>query len=85
MPAAPPGLACEFTPKIIDLMHKMAVNLEFDPEFLYCLTASANWDLQEDALLPYAFQALSRTRQTLKVNLFRALPGTGTSGPGTGY
>ena len=63
----------EFT-KIINLMHKMTVKLEFDPEFLYCLTASPEWDLQEDALLPYAFQALSKTRQTLKVNLFEACP-----------
>jgi hypothetical protein len=36
--------------------------------------ASDQWDLQEDALLPYAFQALSRTRQTLKVNLFEPCP-----------
>ena len=63
----------EFT-KIINLMHKMTAKLEFDPEFLYCLTASPEWDLQEDALLPYAFQALSRTRQTLKVNLFEPCP-----------
>ncbi len=63
----------EFT-RIINLMHKMAAQLEFDPEFLYCLMASDQWDLQEDALLPYAFQALSRTRQTLKVNLFAPCP-----------
>jgi hypothetical protein len=63
----------EFT-KIINLMHKMTAKLEFDPEFLYCLTASPEWDLQEDALLPYGFQALSRTRQTLKVNLFEPCP-----------
>ena len=63
----------EFT-RIINLMHKMAAQLEFDPEFLYCLMASDQWDLQEDALLPYAFQALSRTRQTLKVNLFEPCP-----------
>ena len=63
----------EFT-RIINLMHKMAAQLEFDPEFLYCLMASDQWDLQEDALLPYGFQALSRTRQTLKVNLFEPCP-----------
>ena len=63
----------EFT-RIINLMHKMTARLEFDPEFLYCLMASDQWDLQEDALLPYAFQALSRTRQTLKVNLFAPCP-----------
>ena len=63
----------EFT-RIINLMHKMAAQFEFDPEFLYCLMASDQWGLQEDALLPYAFQALSRTRQTLKVNLFEPCP-----------
>ena len=63
----------EFT-RIINLMHKMAAQLEFDPEFLYCLMASDQWDLQEDALLPYGLQALSRTRQTLKVNLFAPCP-----------
>ena len=63
----------EFT-RIINLMHKMTAQLEFDPEFLYCLMASDQWDLQEDALLPYAFQALSRTRHTLKVNLFEPCP-----------
>ena len=63
----------EFT-HIINLMHKIAARLEFDPEFLYCLMASDQWDLQEDALLPYAFQALSRTRHTLKVNLFEPCP-----------
>ena len=63
----------EFT-NIINLMHKMAAQLEFDPEFLYCLMASEQWDLQEDALLPYGFQALSRTRHTLKVNLFEPCP-----------
>ncbi len=76
----------EFT-RIINLMHKMAATLEFDPEFLYCLMASNEWDLQEDALLPYAFQASSATRHTMKVNLFAPCPGTGisaVSGTGSG-
>ena len=63
----------EFT-KIINLMDKMTAKLDFDPEFLYCLAASPEWDLQEDALLPSAFQALSKTRHTLKVNLFAPCP-----------
>ena len=62
--------------RIIQLMHKIAPQLQFDPEFLYCLMASPEWDLQEDALLPHAFQALSKTRQTLKVNLFSPCPET---------
>jgi hypothetical protein len=70
----------EFT-RIINLMHKMTAKLEFDPEFLYCLTASPEWDLQEDALLPYAFQALSKTRQTLKVNLFEPCPASAPQVP----
>ncbi len=60
----------EFT-RIIGLMHKMDVKL--DPEMIYCLMASPQWDLQ-DNLLPHAFQALSSTRQTLKVNLFAPCP-----------
>ena len=60
----------EFT-RIISLMHKMAVQLE--PEMIYCLMASPQWDLQ-DSLLPNAFQALAGTRQTLKVNLFAPCP-----------
>ena len=60
----------EFT-RIIGLMHKMAVPL--DQELLYCLMSSAQWDLQ-DNLLPDAFQALSATRQSLKVNLFAPCP-----------
>ena len=35
--------------------------------------SSAQWDLQ-DNLLPDAFQALSATRQSLKVNLFAPCP-----------
>jgi hypothetical protein len=60
----------EFT-RIIGLMHKLAVPL--DPELLYCLMASPQWDLQ-DNLLPAAFQALADTRQSLKVNLFAPCP-----------
>jgi hypothetical protein len=60
----------EFT-RIISLMNKMEVRLE--PEMIYCLMASPQWDLQ-DNLLPNAFQALTETRQTLKVNLFAACP-----------
>ncbi len=59
------------TTRIISLMHKMAVPL--DPEMIYCLMASPQWDLQ-DSLLPDAFQALSKTRQTLAVNLFAPCP-----------
>jgi hypothetical protein len=61
----------EFT-RIVCLMHKMDVHLE--PEFIYCLLASSQWDLQEESLLPAAFQALSKTRQTLKVNLYSPCP-----------
>jgi hypothetical protein len=61
----------EFT-RIISLMHKMNVRLE--PEFIYCLMATPQWDLQEEGLLPAAFQALSKTRQTLKVNLYAHCP-----------
>ena len=60
----------EFT-RIISLMNKMEVHLE--PEMIYCLMASPQWDLQ-DNLLPNAFQALTETRQTLKVNLFATCP-----------
>jgi hypothetical protein len=60
----------EFT-RLISLMHKMAVQLE--PEMIYCLMASPQWDLQ-DSLLPNSFQALSGTRQTLKVNLYAPCP-----------
>ena len=70
----------EFT-KIINLMDKMTAKLDFDPEFLYCLAASPEWDLQEDALLPSAFQALSKTRHTLKVNLFEPCPAPETQIP----
>ena len=63
----------EFT-RIISLMIKMDVHL--GPEMIYCLMASAQWDLQ-DNLLPNAFQTLAGTRQTLKVNLFAACPESG--------
>jgi hypothetical protein len=63
----------EFT-RIVNLMDKMAAKLKFDPEFLYLLTASPQWDVQEEALLPSAFQALADARQTLKVNLFAPCP-----------
>jgi hypothetical protein len=61
----------EFT-RIVSLMHKMDVRLE--PEFIYCLMASPQWDLQEDSLLPGAFQTLAKTRQSLKVNLYAPCP-----------
>ena len=63
----------EFT-RIISLMHKMAAQLNLDPEFIYHLMASPQWDLQEDSLLPHAIQAMSDTRHTLKVNLFAPCP-----------
>jgi hypothetical protein len=53
-------------------MHKM--NVRLDPEFIYCLMATPQWDLQEEGLLPAAFQALAKTRQTLKVNLYAHCP-----------
>jgi hypothetical protein len=57
----------EFT-RIVSLMFKM--NVRLDPEFIYCLMATPQWDLQEDTLLPYAFPALSQTRTTLKQQFF---------------
>ncbi len=60
----------EFT-RIVSLMLKMDVHLE--PEMIYCLMASPQWDLQ-DSLLPNSFQALAQTRQTLKVNLYAPCP-----------
>ena len=63
----------EFT-RIISLMDKMASRLQVDPEFIYCLLANPEWDLQEDSHLPYAYQALSQTRQTLKQELFASCP-----------
>jgi hypothetical protein len=61
----------EFT-RIVSLMHKM--NVRLDPEFIYCLMATPQWDLQEEGLLPVAFQALAKTRQSLKVNLYAPCP-----------
>jgi hypothetical protein len=66
----------EFT-RIVSLMHKMAVPLE--PEFIYCLMATPQWDLQEESLLPNAFQALAKTRQSLKVNLYAPCPDPDTN------
>jgi len=63
----------EFT-RIIGLMDKMAARLQVDPEFIYCLLAHPEWDLQEDSHLPYAYQALSQTRRTLKQELFASCP-----------
>jgi hypothetical protein len=63
----------EFT-RIAGLMHKMAAKLPLDPEFIYCLMASPQWDLQEQSLLPSPFQAMSENRQTLKVDLFAPCP-----------
>ena len=57
--------------RIVSLMLKMDVHLE--PELIYCLMASPQWDLQ-DSLLPNSFQALAQTRQTLKVNLYAPCP-----------
>ena len=57
--------------RIINLMLKMDVRL--DPEMIYCLVASPQWDLQ-DSLLPDAFTSLVQTRETLKTNLFAPCP-----------
>jgi hypothetical protein len=57
--------------RIIKLMLKMDVRL--DPEMIYCLVASPQWDLQ-DSLLPDAFTSLVQTRETLKLNLFARCP-----------
>jgi hypothetical protein len=56
----------EFT-RIVSLMVKMDVNLE--PELIYCLMATPQWDFQ-DSQLPEAVQALNKTKQSLKVNLY---------------
>jgi hypothetical protein len=63
----------EYT-RMLNLMDKMAHRLAPDPEFLYCLTASRQWDQQEDALLPYAFPALNETRQSMQLYLFTPCP-----------
>jgi hypothetical protein len=57
--------------RITKLMLKMDVRL--DPEMIYCLVASPQWDLQ-DSLLPDAFTSLVQTRETLKTNLFAPCP-----------
>jgi hypothetical protein len=61
----------EFT-RIVSLMVKMDVRL--DQEFTYCLMANPQWDLQEESHLPHSFQALAKTRQSLKVNLYAPCP-----------
>jgi hypothetical protein len=63
----------EFT-RVSNLMHKMAAKLQLDPEFIYCLLASPQWDLQEEALLPSPIQALADNRQSLKTGLFAPCP-----------
>jgi hypothetical protein len=60
--------------RIVGLMDKMAARLQVDPEFIYCLLANSQWDLQEDSHLPSAYQALSQTRQSLKRELFASCP-----------
>jgi hypothetical protein len=61
----------EFT-RVVSLMLKMEARLE--PEMIYCLMSSPQWDLQEGILLPNSTQALNATRQSLKVNLFAPCP-----------
>ncbi len=63
----------EYT-RMLALMHKITDRLSPDPEFVYCLMASRQWDQQEDALLPYAFQALNQTRQSMQLHLFEPCP-----------
>ena len=63
----------EFT-RVTGLMEKMAATMEFDPEFIYCLMDSRQWNLQEDAMMPDAFQALALTRQHMRQNLFAPCP-----------
>ena len=63
----------EYT-RMLALMHKITNRLSPDPEFVYCLMASRQWDQQEDALLPYAFQALNQTRQSMQLHLFEPCP-----------
>jgi hypothetical protein len=63
----------EFT-RITNLMQKMAAKLQLDPEFIFCLMASPQWDLQEETLLPHALQAMTANRQTLKLDLFAPCP-----------
>jgi hypothetical protein len=65
--------AQEFS-RLLVLMHKLAAGLHFDPEFIYCLMSSPQWDLQEDTLLPQALPAMAATRQTMKGNLFALCP-----------
>jgi hypothetical protein len=60
--------------RILRLSDKMAGRLQLDPEFIYSLTASYQWEVQEPSLLPSAFQAVAETRRTLKSNLFSPCP-----------
>jgi hypothetical protein len=62
--------------RVMSLTDKMAAKLHLDPEFIYCLMASHQWDLQEESLLPAAFVAVADHRQSLKVNLFASCPET---------
>jgi hypothetical protein len=57
--------------RLIKLMLKLDPHLE--PEMLYCLVASPQWDLQ-DTLLPDPWTSLMQTRETLKLNLFAPCP-----------
>ena len=59
----------EFT-RVTGLMEKMAAKMEFDPEFVYCLMDSRQWNLQEDAMMPDAYQSLALTRQHMRQYLF---------------
>ncbi len=63
----------EFT-RVTGLMEKMAAKMEFDPEFVYCLMDNMQWNLQEDAMMPEAYQALALTRQNMRQRLFEPCP-----------
>ena len=63
----------EFT-RVTGLMEKMAAKMEFDPEFVYCLMDNMQWNLQEDAMMPEAYQALALTRQNMRQTLFAPCP-----------
>ena len=60
--------------RILRLIDKRAAQFQLDPEFIYSLMASYQWEVQEPSLLPSAFQAVSETRRTLKSNLFSPCP-----------
>ena len=61
--------------RIVSLMLKMDVHLE--PEMIYCLMASPQWDLQ-DSLLPNSFQALAQHPPDPESQPLRPLPGAGS-------